>query len=187
MKILAFAASLRAESYNRKLLNIAVSLAREAGAEVDYADYREFDVPSYDGDVDATTGFPEGTRSLISRIEAADGIMIASPEYNFSMPGSLKNVLDWVSRARPIPLRGKSGMIMAASQSLVGGIRGLWQLRIPLEGCGVLLYPDMFALASAQHAFAEDGSLKDTALAGRLRAMVGGYLRVAEAVRPISW
>ncbi|MEO5930320.1 MAG: NAD(P)H-dependent oxidoreductase [Candidatus Kapaibacterium sp.] len=176
MTILAFAASLRSGSYNRKLLAIAVEMAREAGATVDVAEFREFDMPLFDGDLQETIGLPEGARAMIRRIEKADGIMIASPEYNFSLPGTLKNAIDWVSRARPMPLRGKSGLIMAASGSVIGGIRGLWQLRIPLEGLGVYLHPDMFALPSAPGAFDDDGTLKDEAMHKRLRDTVASYV-----------
>ncbi len=187
MKILAFAASLRQESYNKKLLALAAGIAREAGAEVDHADFREFDMPLYDGDLQATQGLPPGALELVRRIEAADGIMIASPEYNFSLPGTLKNAIDWVSRARPVPFRGKSGLLLAASTSLVGGIRGLWQLRIPLEGNGVLIHPDMFALAQAQNAFDDEGELKDSALADRLRGLVGAYVGVGNALAGVRW
>jgi len=176
MKILAFAASLRKDSYNARLLSIAIDRAREAGATVDHAEFSEFDVPLYNGDLNASIGMPPGAQEFIRRIEAADGIMIASPEYNFSLPGTLKNLIDWVSRAKPVPLRGKSGVLLSASTSVIGGIRGLWQLRIPLEGLSVTLHPDMFALASAQQAFTEEWKLKDEALDGRLRDLVNAYV-----------
>lgn len=180
MRILAFAASLRATSHNRRLIALATTIARDAGAEVDLADFHEFDMPLYDGDLQASGGLPTGALELVRRIEAADGIMIASPEYNYSIPGTLKNAIDWVSRARPQPLRGRSGMIMAASTGVIGGIRGLWQLRIPLEGLGVMLSPDMFALASAASAFDEHGALVDEVLAKRLDATVRGYVAMGE-------
>lgn len=184
MKILAFAASLRKDSFNKRLVRIAADIAREAGAEVDVADFAEFDMPTYSADADAAEGQPAGGRELIRRIEAVDGLMISSPEYNYSLPGGLKNAIDWVSRYRPMPLRGRSGLLLAASTSQIGGIRGLWQLRIPLEGLGVFLYPDMFALAQAGQAFDEKGGLKDEALAERLRAMVTGYVKLAEKLAP---
>ncbi len=180
MKILAFAASLRKDSYNARLLRIAIDRAVEAGATVDHAQFHEFDVPLYNGDLNASIGMPPGGQELIRRIEGADGIMIASPEYNFSLPGTLKNVIDWISRAKPVPLRGKSGVLLSASTSVIGGIRGLWQLRIPLEGLGVTLHPDMFALASAHQAFTEEGELKDEALDGRLRDLVKAYVDMGE-------
>lgn len=180
MTILAFAASLRRESYNKKLLNLAVAIARDAGVEVDVADFNEFDMPLFNGDVEAEQGLPPGAQEMVRRITAANGIMIAAPEYNFSLSGVLKNAIDWVSRSRPNPFRGKNGLVMAASTSVIGGIRGLWQLRIPLEGSGLLLYPDMFALASAQKAFDEQGNLVDPTLAARLEGIVKGYVSMGE-------
>jgi NAD(P)H-dependent FMN reductase len=175
MKLLAIAASLRRESLNRKLIEVAAALARDAGIEVDLADFHEFDMPLYDADLQAQSGFPSGARELARRIESTDGLMIASPEYNYSIPGTLKNAIDWVSRMKPMPLANKHGMLLSASSSLVGGIRGLWALRIPLEGLGVMLYPGMFALAEAQKAFDDQGRLKDTAVQERLVKMVNGY------------
>ena len=180
MRLLAFAASLKRESLNRKLLHLAVELAREAQVEVDLAHFREFDMPLYDADLQNSTGFPEGARELARRIEAVDGLMIASPEYNYSLPGTLKNAIDWVSRMKPMPLRGKHGVLLAASTSLVGGIRGLWALRVPLEGLGVMLLPEMFALAQAPQAFDEHGKLKDPELQERLRKLVHGYLEMGK-------
>jgi len=175
MRLLAFAASLRRESLNRKLIQIAADLARDAGMEVDLADFHEFDMPLYDADLQASSGFPSGARELARRIESADGLMIASPEYNYSIPGTLKNAIDWVSRMKPMPLSGKHGVLLAASSSLVGGIRGLWALRVPLEGLGVTLYPGMFALAQAPQAFDERGKLKDPEVQERLAKIANGY------------
>jgi NAD(P)H-dependent FMN reductase len=113
------------------------------------------------------------------RVAAADGLMIASPEYNFSLPGTLKNAIDWLSRLKPMPLRGKSALLLSASNGQIGGIRGLWQLRIPLEGLGVLVYPDMYALPWAEKAFGADGRLTDAERQERLARMVKAYLEVA--------
>ena len=186
MKILAFAASLRQGSYNKKLIRLAADIARDAGAAVDLADFAEFDMPLFNGDMNERVGLPDGARELVRRIEAADGIMISSPEYNYSLPGTLKNAIDWVSREKPMPLRGKSGLLLAASTSVIGGIRGLWQLRIPLEGLGVMLYPDMFALASAQSAIADDGSLHDPIMNERLEKLVRSYVVYAWRLAPVE-
>src|SRR5919198_1418283 len=168
MRVLAFAASLRRASLNRKLVALAAELARSAGAEVDLAEFRDFELPIYDGDLDASSGMPPGGLELKRRVERADAIMIAAPEYSYSIAGPLKNAIDWVSRARPMPWRGKSVYLMSAAPSSMGGVRGLWQTRIPLEGCGALVFPDMFALAQAHQAFDEDGRLRDPTLAERL-------------------
>lgn len=184
MRVLAFAASLRKGSLNRRLIELACGLVREAGAEVDLADFHDFDMPLYDGDLDTGT-LPPGAQELKRRLDAAEALVIATPEYNFSIPGTLKNAIDWVSRARPIPWRGKSVYLMSASPSPMGGIRGLWQTRIPLEGCGALVFPDMFALANAHQAFDDAGGLRDPALAARLKKEMIGFVRLAEAVAPV--
>src|SRR5215470_15574533 len=168
MKILAFAASHRADSLNRKLIALAAAAARKEGADVDLADFNEFHVPHYNGDHERGAGLPEGALELKRRLERANAVLLAAPEYNYSISGVLKNAIDWVSRARPMPWRGKSMYLMAASPSPMGGIRGLWQTRIPLEGCGALVFPDMFALPHANAAFDESGGLLDPATAERL-------------------
>lgn len=185
MRILAFAASLRQGSLNRKLIALAAEAARGAGAEVELAEFREFEMPIYDGDVDASTGLPAGAAALRRRVEQADALMIAAPEYNFSIAGPLKNAIDWVSRARPMPWRGRSIFLLSASPSPMGGIRGLWQTRIPLEGCGALVFPDMFALPHAGEAFDPAGKLRDPKLAERLEREVIGFVRLAESVVPV--
>ncbi len=185
MRLLAFAASLRKESLNHKLVALACEIARREGADVDLARFSEFGMPVYDGDVDRASGLPAGALELKRRIEAAQAILLAAPEYNYSIAGPLKNAIDWVSRARPMPWRGRSVFLLAASPSPMGGIRGLWQTRIPLEGCGALVFPDMFALAHASEAFDADGRLRDPALAERLDREIAGFVRLAEAVGPL--
>src|SRR5262249_4736980 len=93
--------------------------------------------------------------------------------------------IDWVSRARPMPWRGRSMYLCSASPGPVGGIRGLWQTRIPLEGCGALVFPDMFALAHAMRAFDAEGHLADASQMKRLREEVLGFVRMAESVTPV--
>ena len=183
LRLLAFAASLRRGSFNRKLLTQAVRIARLAGAEIDLAEFAEFTMPLFDADLQEAQGFPPGAEELARRLRAADGLFIASPEYNYSLPGTLKNAIDWVSRMRPVPFRGKSAFLMATSRGMVGGIRGLWQLRIPLEGNGVVVYPEMFSLGDGGSAFEEDGALRDQQQLKRLEKMVGGYVEVATKLR----
>jgi NAD(P)H-dependent FMN reductase len=185
MNLLVFAASLRRQSLNRRLAVLAAEIARAEGAEVDLAEFRSFDVPSYDGDMNEHEGLPRGALELKQRLVLSDAVLMAVPEYNYSIPGTLKNVIDWVSRARPMPWRGKSVYLMSASPSPMGGIRGLWQTRIPLEGCGALVFPDMFALANAHEAFDDRGKLRDRLMAERLTREIRGFVRLAEAVAPI--
>ena len=185
VRLLAFAASLRRGSVNRRLLTPAVALARAGGAEVDVAEFGEFAMPLFNHDVQETAGFPAGAQEFARRVLGTDGMLIASPEYNYSLPGTLKNAIDWLSRMRPMPFSGRTAFLMAASGGTVGGIRGLWQLRIPLEGCGVVVYPDMFPLANAPQAFDEHGGLKEPQVRERLQRMLEGYLKMAAALTAV--
>jgi len=182
MRLFAFAAALRRESSNRKLIRLAAAAAERTGVTVDLADFREFDMPLYDGDLEASAGPPAGAQKLRDRFLAAEAFMIASPEYNFSIPGTLKNAIDWVSRITPAAWRGKPGMLLSASPSLVGGNRGLWALRIPLEATGAHLYPEMFSLASADTAFDTVGALTEARMAARLDKSVTAFVANAHAL-----
>ena len=168
LTVLVFGASLRADSLNRTLAALAARVAEQQGATVDYASVRDFDVPSFDGDVERANGIPAGAAEFKRRLENCDAFIVASPEYNGSMPGWFKNLIDWTSRYRPQPFDGKHGLLMSASPSMVGGNRGLWALRMPLEHLGARIYPDMFSLAQAHQALS-DGDITDAALRDALR------------------
>jgi chromate reductase, NAD(P)H dehydrogenase (quinone) len=176
MKLLAFAASLRKGSLNKKLLRNAVELARARGAEIDLADFREFDMPLYDEDVKAQ-GFPPGAEELARRIHANQGIVLATPEYNYSIPGTLKNAIDWISRMRPYPTAKKTVLLLSTSTGAVGGARGLWQTRIPLECCGAYVHPDMFALPNGLSAFDESDQLLEGKQRERLDKQIEAFLQ----------
>ena len=183
LKLLAFAASLRKASWNKKLIQLTAELARSAGAEVDLADFHDFDMPLFDADLLVEQGLPAGAQELTRAVERVDGILLASPEYNYSLPGTLKNALDWISRTKPMPISGKSAFLLSASTSQVGGVRGLWQLRIPLEGCGVFVHPSMYTLPWAQKQFDETGRLVEPERLETLQKMLAGYLKAATALR----
>ena len=182
MRLFAFAASRRRDSLNRKLLQLAVLAAERAGATVDHADFREFDMPLYEGDVEEASGLPAGAQKLRERFLGADAFMISTPEYNHSIPGTLKNAIDWASRMQPFAWRGKPGLLMSASPSVVGGNRGAAAARVPLEVTGAILHPDMFALATADKAFDDTGALTDAKMAARLDKVVTGFVAFANAL-----
>jgi len=183
VRVLVLAASRRAESFNGRLAALAARTAKASGAAVDLATLRDVDAPTFDADVLVDAGLPEGARAFAERLLAADGFIIASPEYNFSMPGGVKNLIDWASKHQPQPFSGKHGLLVSASPSLAGGTRGLWALRVPLEGLGARIYPEMFSLAQADTAFTPSGEIADAALAARLDGAVEGYLDLLEAAR----
>ncbi|MET7801795.1 NADPH-dependent FMN reductase [Streptomyces decoyicus] len=181
LRVLVLGASLRAGSSNARLASLVGRMLADAGAVVDLAAMRDFDMPLYDGDVEAAHGLPEGALALRDRLERCDAFVLASPEYNASVPGVVKNAIDWVSRVRPQPFKTKHALLVSASPSLVGGNRGLWALRVPLEHLGTRVYPDMFSLAAAHQGFTEDGQLTDPALQERLSETVMAFLRLVEA------
>ena len=181
VNVLLFAGSLRKESLNDRLIKVTRAICEEKGATVVHAAMSEFDCPSYDQDAEAT-GLPPGATRLRDQLLACDAFMISAPEYNASMPGILKNVIDWASRFRPQPFNGKQAFLLSASPSMAGGNRGLWALRIPLEHLGARVYPDMFSLAQAHTAFA-DGRIANDMLQKRLESTVGCFLELVEAAK----
>jgi chromate reductase, NAD(P)H dehydrogenase (quinone) len=182
VKVLVFAASLRADSLNQRLAALAARVARQQGATVDLASMHDFDAPWYDGDQEAAGMMPKGAEELRRRLGESDALIVASPEYNASMPGVLKNLIDWTSRFRPQPFDGKHALLLSASPSLAGGNRGLWALRVPFEHLGTRVFPDMFSLAMAHKAFAGD-DIADPALRARFDKTLEAFLSLAEAAK----
>lgn len=167
VRILAFAGSLRKDSFNKKLVRIAADGARAAGAEVTLVDLADYPLPLFDQDLEAASGMPEAGRKLKQLFLEHDGLLISSPEYNSSITAVLKNTIDWVSRPTEPnepgvrALAGKTAAILAASPGALGGLRGLVHLRAILGNIQILVLPDQHAVAQAHEAFAPDGSLKD--------------------------
>jgi chromate reductase, NAD(P)H dehydrogenase (quinone) len=181
LNVLVFAASFRKQSLNQKLALLAAKIAAQLGAKVDLAAMHDFDVPLYDDELDAQ-GMPPGAHALRQKLVANDAFILASPEYNGSMPGTIKNLIDWTSRFRPQPFDGTHGLLLSASPSLAGGNRGLWSLRMPLEHLGARIFPDMFSLAMAHKAFDGDVIAEPT-LQGRFEKNVQAFLSLAEAAK----
>ncbi len=166
-RILAFAGSTRRGSYNKRLLAVAVAGARKAGAEVTRIDLADLPMPLYDQDLERAEGMPANAAELKRLMREHDGFLIASPEYNSSITGVLKNAIDWASRrSEPdepplVAFRGKAAVLMSASPGSLGGLRGLVHVRAILSNLGVLVLPDQRAVSRAHQAFADDGSLVD--------------------------
>jgi NAD(P)H-dependent FMN reductase len=182
-RILALAGSLRKDSFNKKLIRIAAEQARAAGAEVTLVDLADFRVPVYDGDIEASSGVPEPARRLRGMMLEHRGLLIASPEYNSSVAGAFKNVIDWVSRpdqgvANTAAFQGKVAGIMSASTGALGGLRGLVHLRSILGNIGVLVIPEQMTVPSAADAFDASGQLKDEKKLQQVRNVVSALVRV---------
>jgi chromate reductase, NAD(P)H dehydrogenase (quinone) len=181
VRFLVFSASLRTGSLNARLAGLAAKCLESNGGTVDLASMSDFDAPSYNADVQDEGQWPTGAVQLRDRLRACDAFVISSPEYNASMPGSLKNAVDWVSRFSPQPFNEIHGLLMSASPSMSGGNRGLWALRVPFEHLGARVYPDMFSLAQAHKAFDAEGRIADSQLQGRFDATLVGFMNLVEA------
>ena len=184
-KLLFFAGSARKESMNKKLAKLAADMARDAGAHVTHIDLKDFEMPLYDGDVEAQNGIPENAKKLKQLFVEHDGFFIASPEYNSSMPPLLKNTLDWISRphkeneASLIAFHGKIAALGAVSPGGLGGLRGLVSLRMMLGNIGVTVVPSQVAVGSGFQAFDENEHLKDARQAGMLKATIDEFVKIA--------
>ncbi len=181
VRFLVFSGSLRTDALNTRLAELAAVTIEANGGGVESAAMGDFDCPSYNFDVQADQGFPPGAEEFKRRLEACDAFVVSSPEYNASLPGALKNAIDWVSRYAPQPFNERHGLLLSASPSMVGGNRGLWALRMPLEHLGARVYPDMFSLAQAHKALTEDGRLLDAALQKRFDDNIVNFMDLVEA------
>lgn len=174
-KLLALAASTRPDSVNKRLLKIAISQATAAGAHVTEFDYAECAAPLYMGEDKPAQ--PENVARLSEALRAHDGLLLASPEYNWSMPGALKNLIDWLSIDPTAPLKGRSALLLCASPSVRGGILGLNQLSLPLAHLGMYVYPHLIAIGDAKNELG-DGRINNAKDQKFLTQCVTDFVRV---------
>ena len=159
MKIAALSGSLRKGSFNTKLLHAAASSA-PGGMSVEL--HSLADIPLYNGDDDLPDSKPAAVLALADKLRAADGILIATPEYNYSFSGVLKNTIDWMSRVEKQPFATKPVGIIGAAAGQFGTARAQYHLRQVLGALNAraMLRPEYF-MAFAQTRFADDGTLAD--------------------------
>jgi chromate reductase len=161
-KILAFAGSLRAESFNKIVLRTAAKGAEAAGAEVTFVDLADFPMPLFNSDDEEKNGLDPNAARFQELLAEHDGFLIASPEYNGSFTAALKNVIDWATRPggrreRSEIFQGKYAAIMTASPGSFGGIRVLAHLRGVLTSIGVHVLPTEIAVPFVSDKCSSDG------------------------------
>jgi chromate reductase len=181
MRILGIAGSLRRGSHNRKLLRAAGTLLTPGVELVEWDGLAE--LPAFDEDLETTP--PEVVREFFAAIESADAILIATPEYNASLPGTLKNAIDWASR--PFPenvLRQKPTAVIGASTGLFGAVWAQAEVRKTMKASGAYVLESELPLGMADSAFAEDGSLLDPELTQRLKELLADLVR--EVTAPVE-
>lgn len=177
MKLIALCGSLRKDSFNRRLLIAATRLAEAEGASVAQGEIEA--LPHYNSDLEGSDlesgDLPESVVALKAAVAQADALLIVSPEYNYSVPGPLKNAIDWLSRPgfKSVLAHRPTG-ILSASMSPVGGARMQAHLKSILSGTLTPVYPaPEFTLPTAQNAFDESGDLVEE----RVRAALARYVR----------
>lgn len=171
-EVLAFAGSVRSESINKKLVKQAAQIAQELGAKVKVIDLNDYAMPIYEGDLEDSKGAPPAAKKLKEAIDAAQVIMIASPEYNGFFSPLLKNTIDWLSRLGNF--KGKTFIIMSTSPGKLGGARALVHLKTLLEELGGQVVSPQVSVPNGFQAFDASGHLKDPKWTNALR----------EAIRP---
>lgn len=191
-RVLVFAGSTRAGSWNRKLARVAAALAREAGAEVTHIELADYELPLYNADLEAR-GTPEASLRLKALFHAHDAFIVCSPEYNAGLPPLTKNTFDWVSSPVPghplwadglRPFRGKAAGMLTASPGALGGVRSLAQLTALLFNLQCWLVPQPFSLARAHEAFDADGHLAQDAARSAVQRLVAQTVWAAQRLRP---
>jgi chromate reductase, NAD(P)H dehydrogenase (quinone) len=169
MRLLAISGSLRRRSYNSALLDV---VAAESGADVDFVFWNHLDrIPAYSEDAEIQQ--PESVAVLKDEIARADAVLFATPEYNGSVPGALKNALDWISRPfADNPLRDKPVAVIGASQGSFGALWAQAELRKILHTMGAAVEATELAVADAQEAFDAEGRLRDPEQQAALRSLL---------------
>jgi chromate reductase len=181
MKVLGISGSLRRDSHNTKLLQAAAEMFREQGVEFEiYPDLKL--VPPYDEDDDRDSA-PAAAAQLRATVASADALFFSTPEYNSSIPGQLKNAIDWLSR--PIAtnvLRGKPAAVIGASTGMFGAVWSQAELRKTLGAAGARVVEGEVAVGHAHTRFDEQGELNDPTTAEQVREVVATL--IAEAAVP---
>jgi len=157
-RILAFAASARRESLNRKFLALAIQAVKDAGGQVTLLDLNEYALPLYHGDLEEAQGMPANAVRLVELVGQHDALLVASPEYNSMITPLLKNTVDWCSRADANPFEGKVAAILSASPGMYGGVRSLQMAQQLFLKLGCHVVPGQCVLPHADKAFDANGN-----------------------------
>ncbi|MDX8525469.1 NADPH-dependent FMN reductase [Mesorhizobium sp. MSK_1335] len=169
-RILVFAGSVRTGAFSGRTADVAQKELAMQGAEVTRISLGDYPLPIMDEDLEKEKGIPENAVKLGRQIAAHDGLLIATPEYNGSIPPLLKNSIDWVSRNRRDgsrsfrPLYGKPVGLCSSSEGKFAGIRCINHLRAVLVRCQMEVITPECSIAGADEAFAEDGQFRDARL-----------------------
>ena len=184
-KILVFAGSTRSGAFSGQTADAAMRELALQGADVTRISLGDYPLPILDQDLEKEKGVPENALKLGRQIAAHDGLLIASPEYNASIPPLLKNAIDWVSRIRrdnggPLaPFAGKVAALCSSSDGAFAGIRGLYHLRAVLMSCHVEVISQQCSVARAADAFDANGGFMEERLRKTMQTVVATLIERA--------
>lgn len=178
MRIVGFAGSLRKGSYHKMALRIVLDFAKEAGAETEFIDLKDLNIPLYDGDLEQEIQLPEGIKVLREKIEKADGMILAVTEYNHSISGVMKNIIDWLSRTTYFPsvLNNKKTGIFSASDGIIGGARAQIAFYPIATTLNLDLMPSKVYIPNVDNKFDEVGNLIDEKTKESLKKFVTKFV-----------
>jgi chromate reductase, NAD(P)H dehydrogenase (quinone) len=179
--VISICGSLRKGSYNRMVMNALPALAPEGMKITEAPLFNEF--PLYNADVQNSTGFPAPVQKLADAIRAADGVILNTPEYNFGVPGGLKNAIDWVSRLQNQPFAGKPIALQSASPGPVGGARVQYDLRRTMVFLDAMTLnkPEIFIGNCAQRIDEKTGKITDEATIGFIKQQLAAFAKFIAA------
>jgi chromate reductase, NAD(P)H dehydrogenase (quinone) len=180
MNIISICGSLRQGSYNRMVMNALVGLAPAGMSIKEAPSFAE--LPLYNADIQNSTGFPAAVRTLADAIRGADGVVFCTPEYNFSIPGGLKNAIDWLSRLPDQPFAGKPIAIQSASPGPLGGARVQYDLRRTMVFLDALALnkPEIFVGACATKFDDKTGELKDETTRNLIKQQLEAFAKFVD-------
>ena len=180
IEILTLCGSIRERSYNAALIRALPALS--PGGMVFVEAPLIVNIPHYDADLQQLSGPPSAVAALVTAIRDADGVLIASPEYNYSVPGPLKNAIDWVSRVPKQPFAAKPVLIQSVSGGLLGGARMQYHLRQVLVSLDALVFtrPEVM-IGMAPTKFDEQGNLTDEATQTMVRTQLAAFATFVKA------
>lgn len=188
--ILVFGGSIRTGSYSAKLAALAAKELALLGAEVRLISLGDYPLPIYNADIENNEGFPENAHKLARLIAASQGVFIATPEYNHSLPPLLKNAIDWVSRpkmAAEHKHRGRIYGIGSSSNGMIGGARALMDLRkVLVTALQALVIPQHISISNGGTAFDEHGHLTVQQAADHLRVVCQALYDLSARIGPLS-
>jgi chromate reductase, NAD(P)H dehydrogenase (quinone) len=181
VKVVSICGSLRKGSFNAALARLAPKLAPPGMAVTPAPSLDTF--PLYNHDVQEASGFPAAANDLAAAIRAADGVLICSPEYNWSVPGVLKNAIDWVSRMKEQPFAMKPVAIQSAATGLLGGARMQYHLRQSLTSIDAVLFgrPEVIVTFAGQK-FDDQLELKDQPTIDLIKQQLAGFEKLIRKV-----